>query len=186
MFLDYLTQYQSLGYWIVFVGMMAEGDILLFTVGFLVHRGYFNADLTLLVIFWGVIIGDNIWYVFGETMSEKSFFGRFITRVTQPFDEHLRNKTVRTIFISKFAYGLYRPIILRAGMLRLSFKQFIEGDIAASVLWIFLVGGLGYLSSASFFLIRRYLRYTEVSLLFGLILFILVSNFLRRLSKKEL
>lgn len=186
MILHYLSEYQTLGYIIIFLGMMIEGDILLFTTGFLTHRGYFNIDVALLAVFLGVIIGDNIWYVLGETISEKSFLGRFITRITAPFDEHLKNRTIRTIFISKFAYGLYRPTLLRAGMLRLSFKKFIEGDISASIVWILLIGGLGYLSSVSFFLIRRYLRYTELTLFFSLILFILISHLLRHISKKEL
>lgn len=187
MLLHYLTDYQILAYWIIFIGMMIEGDILLFTVGFLTYQGYFDIGVVLLTVFSGVIIGDNIWYVLGEFMDEKdNFFTRFIKRATESFDDHLKNHTVRTIFISKFAYGLYRPILLRAGSLRLSFKQFIEGDIAASVIWIFIIGGLGYLGSASFFLIKHYLRYTEVSLFFGLILFILISHIFRHISKKEL
>lgn len=187
MFLHYLTEYQTLAYWVIFFGMMIEGDILLFTIGFLVHRGYFNIDIVLLTVLSGVIIGDNIWYGLGELMDGKdNFFTRFIKRVAEPFDDHLKKRTVRTIFISKFAYGLHRPTLLRAGMLKLPFKKFIEGDIIASIFWIFLVGGLGYLSSASFILMRHYLRYTELTLLFGLIFFILISHLLRHISKKEL
>lgn len=187
MILHYLSEYQTLGYIIVFLGMMIEGDILLFTAGFLVHRGYFNIDIALLAVFSGVIIGDNIWYVLGELIDGKdNFFTRFIKRITEPFDEHLKKRTIRTIFISKFAYGLYRPTLLRAGMLKLPFKEFIKGDIIASVLWIFLIGGLGYVSSASFLLVRRYLRYTEITLLFGLILFILISHLITHVSKKKL
>ncbi len=186
MILHYLSEYQTLGYIIIFLGMMIEGDILLFTVGFLTHRGYFGLDMALLAVFLGVIIGDNLWYVLGEVINENSVFSRFVTRLTKPFDEHLKGRIFRTIFITKFAYGLHRPTLLRAGMLKLPFKKFIEGDIIASIFWIFIIGGLGYLSSVSFFLIRRYLRYTELTLLFSLILFILISHLLRHISKKEL
>lgn len=186
MFLHYLTEYQTLGYIIIFLGMMIEGDVLLFTAGFLTYRGYFAIDIVLLIVFLGVIIGDNLWYALGEIINENSVFGRFITRLAKPFDEHLRKQTIRTIFISKFAYGIHRPTLFRAGMLRLPFKKFIEGDVIASLAWIFLIGGLGYLSSASFILIKHYLRYTELTLLFGLILFILISHLLRHISKKEL
>lgn len=185
--MHYLTEYQTLGYIMIFLGMMIEGDILLFTVGFLVHRGYFDVGTMLALIFSGVIIGDNIWYILGELIGGKdNFFTRFIKRITESFDDHLKKRTVRTIFITKFAYGLYRLTLLRAGMLKLPFKKFIEGDIIASIFWIFLVGGLGYLSSASFILMRYYLRYTEITLLFGLVLFILISHILRHISKKEL
>ena len=62
----------------------------------------------------------------------------------------------------------------------------IEGDIIAIILWVFIVGGLGYLSSASFILIKHYLRYTELTLFFGLILFILISHLISHISKKKI
>ncbi len=186
MFLHYLTEYQTLGLIIIFLGMMIEGDIFLFTAGFLVNRGYFAIDMALLAVFLGTLIGDNLWYVLGEMINENSVFGRFITRLTKPFDDHLIGRTFRTMLITKFAYGIHRPILFRAGMLRLPFKRFIEGDIIAIVLWIFIIGGLGYISSASFILMKHYLRYTELTLLFGLILFILISHLVSHISKKEL
>lgn len=186
MFLHYLSEYQTLGLVIIFLGMMIEGDIFLFTTGFLVNRGYFAIDLAFLAVFLGTLIGDNLWYVLGELINENSVFGRFVSRLTKPFDKHLRGRTFRTILITKFAYGVHRPTLIRAGMLRLPFKKFIEGDIIAIVLWIFLVGGLGYLSSVSFILIKHYLRYTELTLFFGLILFILISHLVSHISKKEL
>ena len=187
MIFHYLTEYQNLGYLIIFLGMMIEGDILLFTTGFLTYRGYFDIGVVLILVLLGVIIGDNLWYVFGELMAGRNnFFIRFINRITGPFDEHLKKRLARTIFISKFAYGLYRPMLLRAGAQRLSFKKFIEADIVATVIWVFLIGGLGYLSSASFLLIRRYLRYSELTLLLGIVIFILISHFITKISKKEL
>ncbi len=186
MILHYLSEYRMIGYLILFIGMMIEGDILLFTAGFLTYHGYFDIGIVLIIIFSGVIIGDNLWYVLGEVIKCESFIARFINRLTDPFNEHLKSKTARTIFISKFAYGLYRPILIKAGLLRLPFKQFIEGDLAASIIWIFLIGGLGYLSSASFLLIRHYLRYTEITLLLAIAIFILVSHIITKISKKEL
>ena len=141
------------------------------------------------LVFLGAIIGDNIWYVLGELMNKKKLFlkvKKIIEKATSPFDEHLKNRTVRTIFISKFIYGLYRPIILKAGVMNISFEKFIKTDMMTTFVWIFLVGGLGYLSSASFLAVRRYLRYTELTLLLGIAIFILISYVVTKISKKEL
>jgi membrane protein DedA with SNARE-associated domain len=189
MILHYLTDHQTLGYLIIFIGTMVEGDILLFTAGFLTHQGYFDIGTVIFLVFSGVIIGDNLWYVLGELMREREYFKKFrhfIGNITDPFNEQLKNRTARTIFISKFAYGLYRPILLKAGTLRLPFRQFIEADLMATFVWMFLIGGLGYLGSASFLLIRRYLRYTELTLLLGIAVFILISHIVTKISKKEL
>jgi len=185
----YLAVHQMLGYVIIFFGIMIEGDIILFTAGFLTHQGYFDIGMVFILLFLGAIIGDNIWYVLGELMGEKKLFlkvKKFIERATSPFDEHLKNRTARTIFISKFAYGLYRPIILKAGAMKISFGKFIEADLMATLIWIFLIGGLGYLSSASFLAFRHYLRYTELTLLLGIAIFILISYVITKISKKEL
>ena len=89
MIFHYLTEYQALAYWIILFGMMIEGDIFLFTVGFLTYQGYFDIDTILFLIFFSVIIGDNIWYALGEIISEKNnFFTRFIKHVTRSFDNH--------------------------------------------------------------------------------------------------
>ena len=186
MLLHYLTEYQTLAYWIIFFGMMIEGDIFLFTAGFLTYQGYFDIGIAFFLLFLGAIMGDNIWYVIGESAAIKNnFFARFINRVTKHFDEHLKKHPARVIFVSKFAYGLHRPIILKAGAERLPFKKFIEADIITTIVWIFLIGGLGYLSSASFLLIKRYLRYTELTLFLGIAIFILISHFITKISKKE-
>lgn len=185
----YLAAHQMLSYAVIFFGMAIEGDILLFTAGFLTHQGYFDIGVVLLLVFLGAIIGDNIWYVLGELMSEKELFlkvKKFIEKATSPFDEHLKNRTARTIFISKFAYGLCKPIILKAGAMKIPFGKFIKADLVATFLWIFLVGGLGYLSSASFLAVRHYLRYTELTLLLGIAIFILISYIITKISKKEL
>jgi membrane protein DedA with SNARE-associated domain len=186
MLLQYLIEYQTLGYILIFLLTPVAGDIVLFTSGFLVYQGIFGWDKALLAILLGVAIGDNLWYVLGETIKENSRIGRFIKRLTEPFDEHLKNRTARTIFFAKFTYGLYQPMLLKAGQLRLPFKEFLKGDILASIVWIILVGGLGFVSGASFYIIRRYLRYTEISLLVAIVIFILISRLVANISKKEL
>lgn len=187
MFLHYLIEYQTLAYWIIFFGMMVEGDILLFSIGFLVHQGYFAWDKTLLIVFLGVMIGDNLWYALGELLSNRKIaLTLFTNRLIGMFDNHLKNRTARTIFISKFVYGFHRPMLIRAGSLRLSFKEFIRGDFSASIIWIFIIGGLGYLSGASFFAVKKYLRYTEISLLLVVTVFIAISYIASRISKRKL
>lgn len=186
MIFHYIISHQTFAYLIIFVGMMIEGDVLLFTAGFLANRGIFDVITLLIIIFSGVILGDNLWYIFGEIIKKESYLYGFIERLTLPFDEHLKNRTIRTIFIAKFAYGFYRPLLLRAGSQNLSFKKFIKADVFASTVWIFLIGGLGYISSASFFIIRRYLRYTELTLFLGIAIFILISHIIAGISKKEL
>lgn len=184
--LHYLLFWRPLGYIFVFIGMVLEGDAVLFSAAFLTHQGFFDPGDMAFAVFGGVIIGDLLWYRLGASLAVAGRISRWLERLTAPFDDHLRNRLVRTIFISKFAYGLHHPLLMRAGALALDFKSFFAGDLAAIFCWVLIVGGLGYISSASFALVRHYLRFTEIALLLGLVAFLAFWHFVAQRSKAKL
>jgi len=187
LFLPYLILWRPLGYFLVFIGMVVEGDAVLFAAAFLAHQGFFDFGDTLIIVASGVIIGDLAWYLLGARFNNSStFVGRWVEKITASFDDHLKNSMFRTLFLSKLTYGMHHPLLMRAGMLDVGLKKFIKKDIWASAAWILVVGGLGYFSSYSFRLIRRYLRYTEFTLLLALLTFFIVRHFINLFSKKRL
>jgi membrane protein DedA with SNARE-associated domain len=172
-----------LGYAVVFIGMILEGDIVLFTSSFLAHQGFFDIGDLAFFILTGVFIGDSLWYLAGRLIdnhlsgnSRMSLVNRWVTKIAMPLDTHLLNYPFRTIFISKFAYGLHHALLTRLGMLRFSWKRFVKIDFIANISWVFIVGGLGYFSGAAFFASKHYLRFAEVGLLLALILFLIVEH----------
>lgn len=175
----YLVFWRPLGYLIIFLGMILEGETLLFITGFLTHGKLFDIGDVLLIAMSGVLIGDLFWYWLGKILDPASFLARRLEKIAVHFDRHLMARPFRTIFISKFAYGLNHALLLRAGALRIRTGDFIVSDFPAAILWVLAVGGLGYFSSASFFLVRHYLRFAELALLLGLIIFILIINLWR-------
>ncbi len=190
LFAHYLTVWEPLGYILIFVGMMFEGDTVLFTAVFLAHQGYLSLFPAILAALWGMILGDNLWY----TLGAKIRFGQKFPIVTQwaeklakPFDDHLRERPFRTIFLAKFTYGFNRAIITRAGMLNLKWKKLEESDILATLLWMSVVGAIAYFSSASLsYLLKDYLKYGEAALAVGIVLFIILERMISAQSKKRL
>ncbi|MBI2628012.1 MAG: VTT domain-containing protein [Candidatus Niyogibacteria bacterium] len=181
---SYLTHWRSLGYALVFIGMIIEGDIILFTSSFLAHQGFFNIGDLMFFALAGVLIGDLLWYLLGCLMdnhinnnSNLSFVARWIARIAKPLDAHLLNRSYRTIFISKFAFGFHHALLTRLGMLRFSWKKFIKIDFISAVPWMIIVGGLGYFSGAAFFASKHYLRLAETGLLITLVLFLAIEHF---------
>lgn len=185
----YLAYWQPLGYIILFLGMMVEGDTVLFVAAYLTHAGYFALTPMLLTALWGMILGDNLWYTLGLKLRKSErlqFIAKWAEGLAQPFDEHLRENPFRTIFIAKFTYGFNRAVITRAGMLNLRWKKIEESDILATLLWMAIVGGLGYFSSASLSYLKSYIRYGEVGLLIAVVLFFLLERALANHSRKHL
>lgn len=182
----YLIISRPIGYILVFIGMIIEGDILLFTAAFLTHQGIFDIGDMLIAVLAGAIIGDALWYLLGLKLNNSSLFlTRWMDRIARPFDKQLANRPFHTIFISKFIYGIHHALLIRAGNLKLSFREFVLVDFLAIVLWIAVVGGFGYISGASFALSKQYLRFVEFGLAAGLIVFFILLHIIKVYFEKR-
>lgn len=185
---NYLTAWEPLGYILIFIGMMFEGDTVLYAGAFLVHQGALSLVPMILSALWGMILGDNLWYSLGVKLRKSGAMPAIAkwVEIAKPFDEHLQKKPFRTIFFAKFTYGFNRAIIARAGMLNLKWKKLEESDILATMLWMTIVGLIGYFSSASLSYLKHYLKYGEVALFIGIIFFIILEKLVSDQSKKRL
>ncbi len=187
--LHYLAAWQPIGYVILFVGMMLEGDTVLFIAAYLTHAGYFALVPMLLTALWGMLLGDNLWYSLGLHLRNSEmldFISRWAEHLAKPFDGHLRDNTFRTVFISKFTYGFNRAIITRAGMLNLKWKKIEESDILATLLWMAIVAGLGYFSGASLSYFHNYIQLGEFSILAAIVILFVFERVVTQLFKERL
>lgn len=185
--LSYFLLWPALGYVLGFAGMIIEGDVAIFIVGFLSQLGFFNPWIMYLALFAGAIAGDSLWYVLGLHFHKlPAFLNRWVEHIAPPFDDHLINRTFHTIFISKFTYGLHHAFFVRAGMLGLPLKRFLRVDVPASALWLLIIGGLGYASAASTVYLRGYVKFAEILLLAAVVLFITLQHYLAKYSKRRL
>ena len=185
--LDSLLIWPWLGYLLIFLLSGLEGDITLFSVGFLVGLGFFDPGQVFLVVLVGRLVGDGAWYWLGYTIKQhNNFFTRWLLRLTKSFDEHITNRPIHTFIVSKFTYGIHHAILARAGVLKINLRRFFEVNLLADLIWIIVVGGLGYASGAGFVLVKGYLHYAELALLAGIVIFLTIWHFVFRLSKKQL
>ena len=184
--LSYLLLNKPLGYALAFLGMIIGGDEVLFTASFLTRYHFFRLKYIILVVLAGALLGDYIWYKFGTKMSEDSLFGKWISKITSHFDEHLKNNSGRTIFISKFIYGFNHIVLARAGMLGVPVRKVFISNGLATIFWVAIIGSLGYFSSSYLRDFKDILRYTEIALLLGLIGFLILEGVARHFLKKVL
>jgi len=187
LFLHYLGLWSPLAYAGVFLGMAAEGDPILFAIGFLTHRGFFKLPYIAVVVYSGVLFGDLCWYRLGtHLVGREGRIRRWVERIAAPFDKFIIAHPRRAIFISKFIYGLHRPTLIRAAMLGVPTKEFIRINIVAAAAWITVVGGIAYMASSSLSLIKHYFKFAEVALAVSLLIFILAEREVSRILKRRL
>ncbi len=187
LFFYYLIIWPPLGYFLGVVGMLIEGDITWFTLSFLTSQGLFNFWLMLPVVFFGMLASDLIFFFIGRKIE---YFPRFVklwsNKIAEPFDRQLNRRPRQTLFISKFAYAIHKPILVRMGMTDKTYREFIKQDIPAICFWAVVIGSLGYFSGVSFTLVQQYLHYAELGLLIGLIIFFVVIKVVTKYSIKKL
>lgn len=180
-------QWHTLGYFLIAFGIFIEGDAILFTAGFLTHQGFFNPILVFLWLLAGGIFGDLLWYKIGAYLQGKdNRLVRWLKKITDPLAPHLLERPKRSLFLSKFLYGINHAILCKAGALKLPLKEFMIDDLPGNIAWILIVGGLGYASSAGIVHVGHSLRYMEIGLVVGIVLLTLISRFISRFLKKAL
>lgn len=183
--LHQLVLYRPLGYAVVFIDMFFMGDLSVFTAAFLAHRGFFDPAAVAGISFAGALCGDAAWYWFGRRTSLAPVM-RWVGKLIGPFDGHLHRRPSRTLFIGRFTYGVYHALLLHAGAEKIPYKDVIVGGVPSALVWIAVIGGLGYFSSASFSLVRHYVRFVEIALLIALLAFVIVSHMVAERLRKRL
>ncbi len=125
LFLQYIHWMGWWAYGLVFIGMIAEGETFLFAAIYLAHLRYFNLKILLAVVFLGLIFSDFFWYFVGEFLERKSkFVSKWMGKISKPLDNKLQKRPTITIFIARFAYGIYHATLMRAGALKIPLKLY--------------------------------------------------------------
>jgi membrane protein DedA with SNARE-associated domain len=186
-FLQYIGEWGWLIYAAIFIFMFIEGDVILFTAFYLANSGHLNVSLLVVVAVVGVTVGDIIWYKIGEHLEKRSaFFRKIAARITKTVDKRLQRNPISTLCITKFTYGIHHAVLLRAGATRLSFKKYFWTMFFAGAFWTTVIGGLAYFFASSMDLIKKYIKYGEIGLLIGLVVFFIVMHLLSKLGNKEI
>ncbi len=173
-------------YFLVFLGLILEGEAVLFIAVFYTIKGFFEPLFIIPVIFTGVFVGDIFWFKYSFYIARHTpFLGRLVCRFSENFDNYLLSHRGTAFFISKFAYGLNHIAILRAGALKIPFKEFLKADAVASVLWMMIIGGIAYLSALTFDYFRHYLKIAEAGLLLGLLFLFFLTWLIARINRSR-
>ncbi len=178
-----LTFYAPVAYAVMALGAAIEGDAFIFASSFLAHQGIFNPVVTFIVLYTSVIVGDVLWYKLGAATANSSWrIFRLFHRFAPYIDRHLQKRLGKALFFTKFMYGIHHVALLRAGALHVDLKRFVRVDLAASLLWIAVIGGLAFLTGEWLPFLRHSLRFTEIALMVGLVIFFGFEYALRRLA----
>jgi membrane protein DedA with SNARE-associated domain len=141
-------------YFAVFLGSLLNGPAAMITTGFLVKLGYLNPVPAFFLLLLGDLVGDFAYYGIG-------YFGldRLICRYGHLFhvtyeslkkvEKMFKKHTGKILLISKMTMGcgLALPILIAAGIVKVSLKKYGLYNLAGGLIRTLLMMSIGYLFS---------------------------------------
>jgi membrane protein DedA with SNARE-associated domain len=148
LFIHFVQEHRYLGYALLYVAMLFEGELFLTAAGMLARLHAFDFFDAFFFAFAGVLTSDILWYFLGRYLHTHHAHNRFLTFAIHRVRKYLpgiENNPWHVIFISKFIYGLNHSTILVLGYLKIEFKHFIKIQFFTSLLWVMIFLMVGYI-----------------------------------------
>lgn len=185
MILQQLYELRPVLYALLFVGMMIEGEAILFTAILLVSRHVLDPVMVVITSLSGLFIGDFLWYFVGLRLLPRfPRLGKAVNRITRSFNRLLQHKPFRLIFVSKFIYGIHHAVLIKAGSMGMKLRQYAKLIIVVDLLWYTIIITAGSLFSQSIGHFKHYLKYTEILFLLAVVVFIVIEQTISNLSER--
>ena len=146
-FVLFVQDHRFLGYAILFIAMVFEGEMFLIAAGMLASLGAFDGKDVLWISFIGVVLGNLMWYNLGAKLKDARITRRILKRAERImifFLPEFRENPFKSIFFSKFIYGANRATVIMSGVLHIPFKLFFKAEFLASIVWVVLYFEIGY------------------------------------------
>jgi len=129
---------------------------------------------------FGLFLGDVLWFELGRRVPPTFFLRRWLDKLAGGVDGHLSEHPIKTLFVSKFAYGMGHLAIMRMGALsKIGIREFLRRDFWSSLPWFLLVWGLGYGTGTVLPHLKNYLRYVEVGVALGVLALVSAQHITR-------
>lgn len=145
--INFIEEHRYLGYLVLFLGMIVEGEAVLMTGGILANLNAFNLESVFIISFLGVLANDIIWYHIGAYLKNNHGQRSLLLRAEKKVKRLLPNaekNPAYAIFISKFVAGLNHPTLIVLGFLKTNFKYFMKLQVLASLVWTLIFLSLGF------------------------------------------
>lgn len=173
------------GYFLLFLGVAAEGEAFLLSGAFLAHRGYFHLGWVIGVAVLANCAADQIYYLTARMHGQSWLEGRFgqhprYQQVARLMSRH----AVWLLLASRFAFGFRIVIPAACGALGMPVAGFSFINFVAGTIWAVPTALLGFYSGETAERILGRMQHYEWSVLGGLLLaaglMILLARWLRK------
>ena len=173
----------SWGYWALLIGLFGEsmglplpGETVLMFASFLTNKQTgLHMQWIILVGIGAAVMGDNTGFFLGHHFGET--FIRWAKNLLRLDDEDIRaakrliqKHGGKTIFFSRFVFGLRTIAGPMAGSLEMSWPEFFKFNLAGAATWVVAMAFIGYAFSNEFNTLLGYIEYASWAIAGGVLL----------------
>lgn len=149
-------------YIFAFLGALFEGTNIMLLGGFLYKLGLFKFWNILAVLIVGYMINGYVWYAIGRFSGEKilnKWGYRFLGEERmKKLENYYKKHTTRALIITRITYGISMYVFIIAGIFRTKAKQFFWCNLVATVIWVLMMFGVGYVFGTSYELLSKVIK----------------------------
>ena len=188
---DLITWLMHYRYLILFPIVVVEGPFITVLAGFLASLGSLDFMVAYAVIVSGDLVGDLLYYCIGRYGGRPwvKRWGHYIgiteSRL-ESLDNHFRRNPGKTLLMGKLAHGLGGPILIAAGLAKVSYREFIMYNVLGTLPKSLLLLSLGFYFGAAYQRVTHYLDILAL-VFFGLsILSVILYIYIPKITRKIL
>lgn len=156
-------------YWILFPLACFEGPLVAIVIGFLVSLGYFDFFAAYVVMLFGDIVPDTLYYYLGRYGKRTALIKRYGHKIGINDDRAEKVRTLwnthglKTMWMGKLAYGLSIPFLVSAGFIGMPLRRFLLYAIPVTMFQYGVLMALGYYFGNSYGVIAS--SFTDIQFL---------------------
>lgn len=184
---NFSETHRLLAYLIIFLVVFVEGEAILLLAGILARHGYLGFFTVFGVAFTASILHDLLYWSIGRRLAAQKQSDKFLffnLAQVKNLLTSFRDRNGFYIFISKFAWGLTRLVLVASGYMKVPIRNVWRYTIPAGFLWTISLISLGYVFASETNLLRKDIR-TATLLVTGFVLGILALEYIIRKSLKR-
>lgn len=178
---NFVAGNEVLAYFLMFIGILIEGEVVVLFSGILCHLGGLNIIPSFLVGVAGIASKSYLGYYLGIYLERKyphNRFFRYIESKIMYFLPHFKDRPFWSVFLSKFIYGINHFAIILSGYLKINFKTYFKAEFSSSLIWLIEFLALGYFFSYAAIGYSKDIRKFSIIILGFIIAFMLFERFI--------
>lgn len=175
-------------YLILFPIAAIEGPMVSLAVGFLAYDGYLNPWIAFLILIFGDIIPDTIYYYIGRFGNKKNLHSKIsvISNNYETIKKMWEKHGIKTMFLGKLAYGLSHFFLMSAGLIKMPYQKFFSRALFVTLFQFGIFMLIGYYLGGSYNIISKYIKNAEILIAVFAIIFFSAHILLIKYSRKKI